>query len=258
MFLCSGACFLVGSLLVEKKDDSVKRNTEKLAEEINIPEIDGNQKGSESAEKLESMQKRVDKLQPQNIGTRLKATLKDRKFIILFSISFLCPLYLIYLSLYMKLIFMPILNDDHFLAFCSVILTVSAIFGAPFWGYIGDKKGFKTTLLLVLMVDCVVKILGVFCQRKWNLVMLYFMLGFNDKGILTIIGPGLIEIFGLELATELIPYKGIALFLAYVTVPLTQIILSSRLTYQVILIFFILCTTFATFLAYFFYSKIEY
>ena len=162
------------------------------------------------------------------------------------------------MSLYMKLIFMPILNDDHFLAFCSVILTVSAIFGAPFWGYIGDKKGFKTTLLLVLMVDCVAKVLGVFCQRKWNLVMLYFVLGFNDKGILTIIGPGLIEIFGLELATELIPYKGIALFLAYVTVPLTQIIFSSHLSYQVILFFFILCTSFATFLAYFFYSKVEY
>ena len=204
------------------------------------------------------MQKREDKLQPNSISTRLKATLKDRKFIILFSISFLCPLYLIYMSLYMKLIFMPILNDDHFLAFCSVTLTVSAIFGAPIWAYIADKKGFKTTLLLVLMVDCVVKVFGVFCQKKWNLMILYFMLGFNDKGILTIVGPGLIEIFGLELATELIPYKGIALFLAYVTVPLTQIILSSHLSYQVILIFFILCTTFATFLAYFFYSKVEY
>lgn len=87
---------------------------------------------------------------------------------------------------------MPIINDDHFLAFCSVVLTVSAIFGAPFWGYIGDKKGFKTTLLIVLLVDIAVKIFGLFCQQKWNLMMLYFMLGFNDKGILTIIGPGLI------------------------------------------------------------------
>lgn len=119
-------------------------------------------------------------------------TLKDKKFIILFSISMLVPLYLIYLSLYMKLIFMPILNDDHFLVYCSVLLTVSAIFGAPFWGYIGDKKGFKFTLLLILFFDISIKILGIFCQKKWNLMILYFVLGFNDKGILTIVGPGLI------------------------------------------------------------------
>jgi MFS family permease len=92
---------------------------------------------------------------------------------------------------------MPIINDDHFLAFCSVVLTVSAIFGAPLWGYIGDKQGFKKTLLLVLVVDSIAKVLGLFCQQKWNLLLLFFVLGFNDKGILTIIGPGLIEIFGL-------------------------------------------------------------
>jgi MFS family permease len=113
----------------------------------------------------------------------------------------LVPLYLIYMSLYMKLIFLPIINDDHFLAFCSVLLTVSAIIGAPFWGYVGDKKGFKFTLLTVLIFDFAVKIFGLFCQQKWNLMILYFTLGFNDKGILTIVGPGLIEIFGLELAT---------------------------------------------------------
>lgn len=92
----------------------------------------------------------------------------------------------------MKLIFMPIINDDHYLAYCSVVLTSSAIIGAPFWGYIGDKKGFKKTLLIVIVVDLVCKIFGLFCNEKWNLIILYFMLGFNDKGILTIVGPGLI------------------------------------------------------------------
>lgn len=106
-------------------------------------------------------------------------------------------MYLIYLVLYMKLVFMPIINDDHYLAFCSVVLTASAIIGAPLWGYLGDRLGFKRTLLLVVSVDLCCKILGLFCQQKWNLVLMYFSLGFNDKGILTIVGPGLIEIFGL-------------------------------------------------------------
>jgi hypothetical protein len=51
---------------------------------------------------------------------------------------------------------------------------------------------------------------------------MYFCLGFNDKGIVTIIGPGLIEIYGLEMATELIPYKGFTIFLTYIIVPLFQ------------------------------------
>lgn len=41
MFICSGACFLIGSLLVEKKGDSLKRESEKLAEEI--PGVESNE-----------------------------------------------------------------------------------------------------------------------------------------------------------------------------------------------------------------------
>jgi len=88
-------------------------------------------------------------------------------------------------------------NDDHYLAYCSVVTTVAAIIGAPLWGFIGDKKGFKFTLLLVTIVDLFSKILGIFCIQKWNIILVFFMLGFNDKGLLTIIGPGLIEMFGL-------------------------------------------------------------
>lgn len=92
---------------------------------------------------------------------------------------------------------MPIVNDDHYLASCAVVLTVATVIGAPFWGYVGDHKGFKFTLLIIIICDTVVKILGLFCKQKWNIILLYFMLSFNDKGIYTIIGPGLIEIFGL-------------------------------------------------------------
>lgn len=90
--------------------------------------------------------------------------IRDKKFILIFLISFLVPLYVIFMTLYMKLIFMPIINDDHFLAMCSIVLTVSAVFGAPFWGHFGDKKGFKFTLFLVLAFDLTTKIVGLFCQ----------------------------------------------------------------------------------------------
>jgi len=127
--------------------------------------------------------------------------LKDKKFLLLFAIAYLVPLYLVYLTVFMKIIFMPIINDDGYLAMCAVILTIAGMIGAPFWGVVADKKGFKKTLLLVCLVDLAMKILGVFCNQKWNIMLMYFMTGFNDRGIITIVGPGLIEIFGLEMAT---------------------------------------------------------
>lgn len=92
---------------------------------------------------------------------------------------------------------MPIINDDQYLAMCSVVLTVAGMIGGPFWGFVADNKGFKKTLLLVCITDLVTKIVGLECTEKWNIVIMYFMVGFNDRGIITIIGPGLIEIFGL-------------------------------------------------------------
>ena len=94
----------------------------------------------------------------------LKKCIKDNKFIILCFISYLIPLYLIYLVLFMKILLMPIINDDHFLAWCSVLITLSAIFGGPFWGKVGDRYGFRFTLMLIISIDICCKILGLFCR----------------------------------------------------------------------------------------------
>lgn len=73
------------------------------------------------------------------------------------------PIYLIYLVMNIKLIYMPYINDDHFLSYCSALVTVSAVVGAPFWGYIADLKGFKFSLLMLVIFDTLVKIMGIFC-----------------------------------------------------------------------------------------------
>ena len=103
-----------------------------------------------------------------------------------------------------KLIYMPIINDDHFLSYCVALVTVSAV-TSPFWGYLCDSNGFRTTLLLVTAFDSFVKIFGIYCDQKLSLAVLFFLLGSNDKGLLTIIGPGMVGMFGVEMATELIP-----------------------------------------------------
>ena len=96
---------------------------------------------------------------------------------------------------------MPIVNDDKFLAMCAIILTISAIFGAPFCGLLADNFGFKKTLFIICVADLFFKLFGIFSNQKWSIATMYFLLGFTDKGVMTIIGPGLINIFGLDMAT---------------------------------------------------------
>jgi predicted MFS family arabinose efflux permease len=42
-------------------------------------------------------------------------------------------------------------------------VTVSAVVGAPLWGYIADAYGFRTTLTAIVAFDCMVKLFGIFC-----------------------------------------------------------------------------------------------
>ena len=64
--------------------------------------------------------------------------------------------------------------------------------------------------------------------------------------------------FGLEMATELIPYKGFSVILNYITVPLYQLLLGSFLPYRGILIFFTFMSLIAMGIAYYFYKNIRY
>jgi MFS family permease len=95
--------------------------------------------------------------------TTLSQGLRDRRFLLVFAVSAFMPVYLIYLVLNVKLIYMPFINDDHFLSYCSALVTVSAVVGAPLWGYIADAYGFRTTLTAIVAFDCMVKLFGIFC-----------------------------------------------------------------------------------------------
>ena len=153
---------------------------------------------------------------------------------------------------------MPIINDDHFLSYCIVLVTVSAVAGAPIWGYLGDLKGFRITLLWITIFDSVVKLFGIYCTSKWSLSILFFLLGANDKGLLTIIGPGLIGMFGIEMATELIPYKGLALILCYVIAPILQILLADIASFQNLLQIYFVASAIGICVAVYLKYKIHY
>lgn len=55
----------------------------------------------------------------------------------------------------------------------------------------------------------------------------FILIGFVDKGMLTITGPGLAKIFGIKIGTELLAYKGLSVVIGYIFAPLGFIILNS-------------------------------
>lgn len=56
-------------------------------------------------------------------------------------------------------------------------------------------------MFAIILVDLIIKLLGIFSTTKPTLMMLMFFLGFTSRGMSTISGPGLIEVFGLKIAT---------------------------------------------------------
>lgn len=130
----------------------------------------------------------------------------------------------------LKIIYLPIINDDLFLVYCAMAGTAVSIGGAFFWGYIGDKKGFLSTLIFFSIFDCLIKFYGMVAKGKASIMILFILIGFVDKAMLTIMGPGFVKMFGLALATELLPYKGISVFLCFLIAPIGYVIFSSMMS----------------------------
>lgn len=137
----------------------------------------------------------------KKITLSLRQALTDSRFILIFILSLLSGVYQIFLNMNIKIIYMPLLNNDLFLVYCVVVSTALSIAGALFWGYFADSKGFYPALLVFTVLDCVVKILGSFARSEVTVMMLFIGLGFVDKAMITIIGPGLVKIFGIQTAT---------------------------------------------------------
>jgi hypothetical protein len=61
------------------------------------------------------------------------------------------------------------------------------------------------------------------------IIIMVVLIGLISKSMMTLAGPGFVEIFGLKLGTELLPMKGIAIILGYVLVPLFEVLTSKFL-----------------------------
>ena len=107
-------------------------------------------------------------------------------------ISFLTGLYEIHLIMNFKIIFMPLINDDHFLSYCSMLCSVVAIIGAFFWGCLGDLKGVAFTILILSALDLGSKIFSDFAVTKPTVIVMVILIGLISKSMTTLAGPGFV------------------------------------------------------------------
>lgn len=91
-----------------------------------------------------------------------------------------------------KIIFMPIVNDDHFLGYCSMICSVVSILGAFVWGYLGDVKGVAFTILILSVLDFCSKIFSDFAITKPLIIIMVILIGLISKSMTTLAGPGFV------------------------------------------------------------------
>jgi hypothetical protein len=72
----------------------------------------------------------------------LTKALLDPRFVAIFLISFFSGLYQIFLMMNLKIIYMPIIQDDRFLVYCAMISSAVSIVGSFVWGFYADKRSF--------------------------------------------------------------------------------------------------------------------
>lgn len=145
-------------------------------------------------------------------------------------ISLLTGLYEIHLIMNFKIIFMPIVGDDHFLGYCIMLCSFVSIGGAFIWGCLGDLKGAAFTILILSILDFGSKVFGDFALSKPMIIGMVILIGLISKSMTTIAGPAFVEFYGLKMGTELLPFKGVAILVGYLMVPFFQILTSNYLT----------------------------
>lgn len=93
---------------------------------------------------------------------------------------------------------------------------------AYLWGYLCDKKGIGFCVLVLVIIETAYKILSFFITDKITLFILILLIGIDSKALGTFVAPGWVQLYGVKMGKELIPYQGIAFLLGFIFAPLFQ------------------------------------
>lgn len=105
---------------------------------------------------------------------------------------------------------MSMLQDDHLISIGLMLIILSSAIFSIAWGFLADRKGATFTIIVFIFLDLAVKIFSCFARTPITFIISMILIGGTDKTMLVLFAPILIDIFGLRVATELLPFKGLS------------------------------------------------
>ena len=161
----------------------------------------------------------------------LKKGLLSAPFFMIFSCSFFLSIYSFFLHINFKSYGLNKINDDHFITIVGFMNGVGALGGRIIFGHILDKTTFKKLFLILEIFLAFFSFTFPLISDYSYLYALWIMaISSIDGGIMCIIGPGLVRIFGFEIGSKLYPIKQTSFYISMFIVPLLQLLLMNYIS----------------------------
>jgi len=153
----------------------------------------------------------------------LRAGLFSQTFIILFINSILIANFSLFLNINFKTYGLTKIKDDYFITFGAFLNGVASTIGRVFWGCVLDKMSFKFLYLFIqVFLACFSITFPFFSGHTTYFAIWIICIAFCDGGMMCILGPGLIKIFGMDIGAKLYPIKACSFYISLIIVPIIQ------------------------------------
>lgn len=159
----------------------------------------------------------------------VKSGILTRTFLILFINSGLVAALALYFNINFKTFSLTRLNNDYYVTYLYIFNAIAGGIGRVFWGHIIDIYSFKSVFIFL---EIMVFVNGIIFPFATNAIFYCFMVGlvaFFDGGLISIIGPGLLNIYGMNTGAKLLPVKGLSFFLGLIICPIVGFLLEKSL-----------------------------
>ena len=195
--------------------------------------------GLKNGNKTADEENNLFEIQGKNDCPNLKTGLCSKPFLIIFLCSFFLSLYSFFLHINFKSYGLNKINDDHFITIVGFLNGVGAFGGRVLFGHILDKTNFQKLFFILELLLAIFSFTFPFISDHAYLYALWIIvLAGVDGGIMCIIGPGLIRIFGFEIGSKLYPIKQTAFYVSMIIVPLAQLVLMNYMDLEQIFYLF--------------------
>lgn len=182
----------------------------------------------------------------------LKSGLFSKTFIILFINSILIANFSLFLNINFKTYGLTKIKDDYFITFGAFLNGIASTIGRVFWGCILDKMSFKFLYMLIQLLLAGFSFSFPFFSSDSTCFALWIVsIAFCDGGMMCILGPGLIKIFGMDIGAKLYPIKACSFYISLIIVPIIQFFIMDYISMDNLFHLLALGNSFALFTALF-------